>query len=176
MKQITEQLEMDFGTENGEKSEVGYIPGDGAMNVHFSSKTDLWATPADFFNRYDAVYGFDLDVCATPENAKCVDYFTKEQDGLKQDWSGTCWMNPPYGREIKQWMKKAYESSLKGATVVCLVPARTDTAWWHDYAMKGSIEFIRGRLKFGNAVNSAPFPSAVVVFKGREAAEPEMVQ
>lgn len=75
-------------------------------------------------------------------------------------------MNPPYGRTIKQWMQKAYESSLKGATVVCLVPARTDTAWWHDFAMKGEIEFIRGRLKFGGHKNSAPFPSAVVVFRG----------
>ena len=73
-------------------------------------------------------------------------------------------MNPPYGRTIKQWMKKAYESSLTGATVVCLVPARTDTKWWHDYAMKGDIEFIKGRLKFGGSKNSAPFPSAVVVF------------
>ena len=76
-------------------------------------------------------------------------------------------MNPPYGRTIKQWMKKAYESSLAGATVVCLVPARTDTNWWHDYAMKGDIEFIKGRLKFGGSKNSAPFPSAVVVFKAK---------
>jgi hypothetical protein len=73
-------------------------------------------------------------------------------------------MNPPYGRDIGKWMKKASESD---ATVVCLVPARTDTKWWHDYAMKGEITFIRGRLKFGNAVNSAPFPSAVVVFRGK---------
>ena len=73
-------------------------------------------------------------------------------------------MNPPYGREIGAWMKKAYESSLQGAMVVCLVPARTDTKWWHDYAIKGEIEFIRGRLKFGKSKNSAPFPSAVVVF------------
>ena len=77
-------------------------------------------------------------------------------------------MNPPYGRTIKNWMKKAYESSLNGATVVCLVPARTDTTWWHDYAMKGEIEFIKGRLKFGGSKNSAPFPSAVVVFKGNK--------
>ena len=134
-------------------------------NVHFSSKTDLWATPKLFFDKYNDVYEFTLDVCAIKENAKCSSYFTKEQDGLKQEWFGVCWMNPPYGRAIKDWVKKAYESSLNGATVVCLLPARTDTAWWHDYCMKGQIEFIRGRLKFGDAKNSAPFPSAVVVFK-----------
>ena len=133
-------------------------------NIHFSSKTDLWATPQDFFDRYNKLYQFELDVCATAENAKCQRFFTKEDDGLAQEWTGVCFMNPPYGREIIHWMKKAYESSLKGATVVCLVPARTDTKWWHEYAMRGEIEFIRGRLKFGDAKNSAPFPSAVVVF------------
>ena len=137
------------------------------MSVHFSSATDLWATPMDFFKRYDNLYGFELDVCADDENAKCKKYFTKRDDGLSKDWSGVCWMNPPYGREIGLWMKKAWESSLSGATVVCLVPARTDTKWWHDYAMKGEIEFIRGRLKFVNATNSAPFPSAVVVYRGK---------
>lgn len=137
------------------------------MNVHFSSKTDLWATPQDFFDRYNAIYNFTTDVCATDENAKCANYYTIATDGLSQTWTGNCWMNPPYGREIKQWMQKAYESSLNGATVVCLVPARTDTAWWHDYAMQGEIEFIRGRLKFGGHNNSAPFPSAVVVFKSK---------
>ena len=125
----------------------------------------MWATPQDFFDKYNDIYKFETDVCATPENAKCAKYYTKEQNGLEQDWTGKCWMNPPYGRDIKEWMKKAYESSLNGATVVCLVPARTDTAWWHDYSVKGNIEFIRGRLKFGGSKNSAPFPSAVVVFK-----------
>lgn len=135
------------------------------MDVHFSSKTDLWYTPEDFYQKYNSVYNFETDVCATDENAKCEKYFTEEIDGLSQKWEGVCWMNPPYGRTISKWMKKAYESSLEGATVVCLVPARTDTNWWHDYAMKGSIEFIKGRLKFGGSKNSAPFPSAVVVFK-----------
>lgn len=134
-------------------------------NVHFSSETDLWATPQYFFDALNSVHGFTLDACANSDNAKCEHYFTKEQDGLSQEWKGMVWMNPPYGREIGDWMRKAYESSLGGATVVCLVPARTDTAWWHDYAMKGEIDFIRGRLKFGDAKNSAPFPSAVVVFK-----------
>ena len=136
------------------------------INVHFSSETDMWSTPQNFFDQYNSVYNFDIDVCATAENAKCAKYFDKEVNGLEQEWEGNCWMNPPYGREIKHWMKKAYESSLKGATVVCLVPARTDTEWWHNYALKGEIEFIRGRLKFGDAKNSAPFPSAVVVFRG----------
>lgn len=134
-------------------------------NVHFSSKTDLWATPMEFFLKMAEQHGpFDMDVCANNENAKAPIFFTQETDGLQQEWSGNCWMNPPYGRTIGQWMKKAHDSALAGAKVVCLVPARTDTAWWHDYAMKGEITFIRGRLKFGDAVNSAPFPSAVVVF------------
>jgi phage N-6-adenine-methyltransferase len=135
------------------------------MSVHFSSKTDLWATPQKFFDKYDAIFNFTLDVCATKDNAKCAAYYTIEDNGLTQSWAGVCWMNPPYGREIGVWMKKAYESSLQGATVVCLVPSRTDTKWWHDYAMQGQIEFIKGRLKFGDAKNSAPFPSAIVVFK-----------
>lgn len=136
------------------------------MSVHFSSETDLWATPQHFFDTLNVAFGFELDVCASPDNAKCAHYFTKVDDGLAQDWRGMVWMNPPYGRGISAWMRKAYESSLQGATVVCLVPARTDTAWWHDWAMRGDITFIRGRLKFGDAKNSAPFPSALVVFYG----------
>ena len=138
------------------------------MDVHFSSKTDLWATPIDFFNKYNEKFNFELDVCATDENAKCKKYFTVDNDGLSKKWVGICWMNPPYGREIIKWMEKAYKSSLDGATIVCLVPARTDTKWWHEYAIKGEIEFIRGRLKFGGAKNSAPFPSAVVIFNGKQ--------
>ena len=135
-------------------------------SVHFSSKTEMWETPQDFFDRYNDVFGFDIDVCAIQENAKCAAFFSPETDGLNQDWKNhTCWMNPPYGREIKKWMRKAYESSLCGATVVCLVPARTDTFWWHEYAMKGEIKFIRGRLRFGGSKDNAPFPSAVVVFR-----------
>jgi len=130
-----------------------------------SSNSVEWETPDGFFFEVSRLYGpFTLDVCATDENKKCNKFFTKETDGLKQDWSGICWMNPPYGREIKAWMKKAYNESLRGARVVCLVPARTDTAWWHDYAVKGHITFIRGRLKFKGAPSSAPFPSVIVVF------------
>lgn len=135
-------------------------------SVHFSSQTSEWETPQDLFDRLNEVYNFELDVCATSQNAKCAKYFTKEIDGLKQEWKGICWMNPPYGREIGKWVKKAYESSIKGTTVVCLIPSRTDTKWWHDYVLPyGKIEFLRGRLKFGGCKNSAPFPSAIVVFK-----------
>jgi len=130
----------------------------------FTSNTDLWATPQDFFDKLNEEFHFELDVCALPENAKCANYFTPEMDGLKQQWKGVCWMNPPYGRTIGAWVRKAYESSLGGATVVCLLPARTDTRWWHDYCMKGEIRLVKGRLKFGDSNNSAPFPSAVVIF------------
>lgn len=135
------------------------------MNVHFSSKTDLHETPQEFFNKLDEEFNFTLDVCATSENAKCPTYYTKEMDGLSQEWSGTVWMNPPYGREIGKWMKKANQSALSGATVVCLVPSRTDTNWWHTYAIQHEVRFVRGRLKFGGAKNSALFPSAVVIMR-----------
>ena len=128
----------------------------------FSSNSDLWSTPQSFFDDLNKEFGFETDVCALPENAKCKTFYTPTEDGLSQEWTGICWCNPPYGREIGRWVKKASESN---ATVVCLVPARTDTAWWHDYAMKAEIRFIRGRLKFGNSKNSAPFPSAVLIFK-----------
>jgi phage N-6-adenine-methyltransferase len=134
-------------------------------DLMFSSATDLWSTPQATFDALNQEFGFEWDVCATTENAKCVNYWTEGDDGLAQDWEGICWMNPPYGREIGKWIRKAYEASQAGATVVCLLPARTDTAWWHDYCMRGEIRFIRGRLKFGGQKNSAPFPSAVVIFR-----------
>ena len=134
--------------------------------VHFSSASDDWPTPQDFYDKLNAEFSFTLDPCSDHENAKCPYYFTREDDGLVQSWgSHVVFMNPPYGRGIGTWMRKAYESSLQGATVVCLVPARTDTAWRHDYAVKGEVEFIRGRLKFGGHKNSAPFPNAVVIFR-----------
>ena len=137
------------------------------MDVHYASEKQTWETPQDFFDLMDSEFHFDVDVCAEDETAKCNIYYTVDDDGLSKEWNRTCWMNPPYGREIGKWMKKAYESSLNsGATVVCLVPARTDTKWWHNYAMKANeVRFIRGRLRFGNATASAPFPSAVVVFR-----------
>ncbi len=137
-------------------------------DVMFSSKTDLWSTPQDFFDNLNEEFNFTLDPCATPDNAKCKKYFTKETDGLKQNWQGeTVFCNPPYGKAIKHWVKKCYEESLKpDTTVVMLIPARTDTAYFHDYVYHKAeeIRFIRGRLKFGEAKNSAPFPSMVVVF------------
>lgn len=136
--------------------------------VHFFSATDMWATPPHLFETYDREFRFEVDVCAVPENAKCVRYYSPSEDGLAQDWRGTCWMNPPYGRQIGKWVRKAYEASQEGATVVCLLPARTDTAWFHDYCQKGEIRFLRGRVKFGDSKNSAPFPSMVVVFRRPE--------
>ena len=139
------------------------------MDVHYSSKTNEWSTPQDFFDELDKEFNFTLDPCATSENAKCNKYFTVEDDGLKQDWSNdVVFMNPPYGREIKYWVQKAYEESLKGATVVCLIPARTDTTYWHDYIFgkADDIRFIKGRLKFGGSKNPAPFPSAIIIYKG----------
>lgn len=138
-----------------------------SMAVHFSAETDLWSTPQDFFDRLNAEFNFELDVCATPENAKCKKYFTEHQNGLLQEWTGVVWMNPPYGREISAWIQKAYESAQRGSIVVCLVPSRTDTAWWHDYCMKGEIRLVRGRLKFGGVADNAPFPSAVIVFRNQ---------
>ena len=133
-------------------------------DIHFSSATDLWTTPQSFFDSCNRVFGFTHDVCASPDDAKCARYFTAADDGLKQEWTGTCWMNPPYGRSIGKWMRKAWESALAGATVVCLVPARTDTKWWHEYAAKGVVLFLRSRLRFGDSKSGAPFPSALVVF------------
>ena len=134
--------------------------------VHFSSTTPEWATPQAFFDELHAEFDFELDPCCTDDNRKCRIWFTKAEDGLHWQWAPRrTFMNPPYGREIGQWMRKAYEESQLGALVVCLVPARTDTAWWHDYAKKGEIRFVRGRLKFGGHTNSAPFPSAVIIFR-----------
>lgn len=139
------------------------------MEVHYSSKSNEWATPQNLFDELNEEFNFTLDPCATDENAKCSKYFTIEDDGLSKDWSNdVVFMNPPYGREIKKWIKKAYEESLNGATVVCLIPARTDTTYWHDFIFgkANDIRFLRGRLKFGNSKNSAPFPSAIVVYQG----------
>ena len=139
------------------------------MDVHYSSKTNEWSTPQAFFDELNKEFNFTLDPCATRENAKCTKYFTVEDDGLKQDWSNdVVFMNPPYGREIKYWVQKAFEESLKGATVVCLIPARTDTTYWHNYIFgkADDIRFIKGRLKFGGSKNPAPFPSAIIIYKG----------
>ena len=134
----------------------------------FSSKTDLWSTPNDFFDKLNDEFRFTLDPCSTHENAKCYKHFTEEENGLLQDWGNeVVFCNPPYGRQIKDWVKKSYEESQKdNTTVVMLIPARTDTIYFHEYIYhKAEIRFIKGRLKFGNAKNSAPFPSMVVIFE-----------
>lgn len=132
----------------------------------FSSARDDWETPLELFDELDAIFGFQTDVCATPQNAKCARYFTPEMDGLSQKWEGVCWCNPPYGREIGKWVEKAHLSS-KTAITVMLLPARTDTAWFHEYVLRyANIRFLRGRLKFGGGKYPAPFPSMIAVFGG----------
>jgi len=135
----------------------------------FTSKTGEWETPQDLFEKLNRIYHFNLDPCSTELNHKCARYFTKESDGLIQSWEGfRVFMNPPYGREIGAWVKKAFES--KAEIVVCLLPARTDTNWFHSYIYgKAEINFLKGRLKFSKSKNSAPFPSMIVIYKfGRQ--------
>lgn len=137
-------------------------------SVLFSSASDIWATPQDLFDELNKEFGFNLDPCALPDNAKCEKYFTPEINGLSQCWGGhVVFCNPPYGRQIYDWVKKCYEESRKpGTTVVMLIPARTDTRYFHEfiYHKAKEIRFIKGRLKFGNAKNAAPFPSMIVIF------------
>ena len=138
------------------------------LAVHFSKKSDEWASPQRLVEILRKVFKISLDVCSTDFNKICERHFTKLLDGLKQSWAReVAFMNPPYS-EIGVWMRKAYESALnEGATVVCLVPARTDTKWWHEFVMQGNnqIVFLKGRLKFGNSKNSAPFPSVLIVMR-----------
>jgi site-specific DNA-methyltransferase (adenine-specific) len=168
----------------------------------FTSDTDEWSTPQELFDELDKEFGFKVDVCATHENSKCEVFFSKSTDGLKAQWHDwlICWMNPPYGNPeepckpnckkkkcvkrgyhiteyipgVKDWVKKAYMESCEGATVVCLLPARTDTKWfhrfiWDKYSQKpqphAEVRFLEGRLHFGGAENPAPFPSIIVVFR-----------
>ena len=142
------------------------------LNVIFSSKTDDWATPQNFFDELDNEFGFQLDPCADDLNHKCKKYYTKECDGLKMDWGGyRVYCNPPYGREISKWVAKCFETNNKyGNLIVALLPARTDTKWFHDYIYKKEgvyIRFVKGRLKFGNSKENAPFPSMVVIWSER---------
>lgn len=133
-----------------------------------------WGTPVQLFNELDYEFHFDLDACASDHNHKCKPYFTVKDDALGQDWTEykSVFMNPPYGKSIGIWLKKAYETAREGnTTVVCLVPANTDTAWWHDIAAKGEVRFLRGRVKFQGADSNAPFPSAVIVFNRKQREE-----
>lgn len=129
----------------------------------FTSTTDNWSTPQDFFDKLNAMFDFELDVCASVNNAKCKRFFTKEDNGLIQEWSNRNWMNPPYGREISAWVQKADSEAHKGKLTVALLPARTDTRWFQNYCKNWHCQFIAGRLKFGRG-KRAPFPSVVVYF------------
>ena len=155
------------------------------MSVHYSSSTELWATPWALFRELDGEFGFTVDVCAIAENAKCPRFFSPDEDGLLQRWEGVCWMNPPYGKVIGGWMAKARDEAACGATVVCLVPARTDTAWWHDLVWDAAkhrtregveVRFLKGRISFGGERDGqrghdAPFPSALVIYRPRPKAQ-----
>lgn len=138
-------------------------------DVMFSSNSEEWETPQDFFDKLNEEFNFTLDAAATWENSKCENCYTKQLSGLLMPWvaSGAVWCNPPYGRNIGEWVKKGMlESYEKDQTVVMLLPVRTDTSWFHKYILgKAEIRFIRGRLKFGNSKNAAPFPSMVVIFR-----------
>ena len=127
----------------------------------FTSASQHWATPKELYDELDKEFHFNDDPCPLLyEQWYCV-------DGLQKDWGSRAYCNPPYGREITKWLNKAYAESLKGKLVVCLIPSRTDTKWWHNYVMKADeIRFLRGRLKFSGHKNSAPFPSAIVIFTG----------
>lgn len=141
-------------------------------SVHFRSDSPEWETPQDFFDAVNARHHFTLGVCATPDNAKCAAYYTRRQDGLLQPWTGRVWCNPPYGREVGLWVKRAALAVERGEAelVCCLVAARTDTAWWHEWATRAEVEFLRGRLRFGGGENAAPFPSALLVFRNARGA------
>jgi len=133
----------------------------------FTSNSEEWETPQDLFDKYNRLFGFQLDVCATKFNAKCKNFFTKEDNGLSRPWMYRNWMNPPYGRAVGKWCAKAYKEAHDGNLTVALLPARTDTKWFHLYCARWHKVFLQGRLKFKNATGgggSAPFPSMIVFF------------
>lgn len=144
------------------------------QDILFSSKSNEWETPQDLFNKLNNFYHFTLDPCCTHENAKCLKHYTQEDNGLIQSWQGEIvFCNPPYGRDIGKWVKKAYDEAMKGAKIVMLIPARVDTSWFHDYIYRKehqhiTYQFIRGRLKFNNPAYHKPapatFPSMLVYF------------
>ena len=137
---------------------------------HVYGKKDEWETPQDLFDRLNAKYHFTLDAAASNSNHKCPEYYTKDQDGLVQDWGNdTVYVNPPYGRVIADWVHKAYETHQQyGNTIVMLLPARTDTCWFHDYIYgQADIKFIKGRLRFSGSKCNSPFPNMIVIFQGR---------
>jgi len=133
----------------------------------FASVRSDWETPDWLFQRLDDEFHFDCDVAADADNAKVIKYINHETDALSVRWSGRCWLNPPYGEGLGKWAKKAWQEACGGALVVMLIPARTNTTWWHDYCMKAKeIRFLRGRPKFGNAKHGLPQPLAIVILYG----------
>lgn len=130
----------------------------------FASKKQEYATPWNLFNVLDEEFNFTLDVCADEKNHKVDRFFSEEDNSLVQDWTGVCWMNPPY-KDMKKWVIKAYEESVRNhSIIVCLIPARTNTVWWHEYCNRGEIRFLKGRPKFEGCVHGLPQPLAVVIF------------
>lgn len=140
----------------------------------FSSAKQNWETPQWLFDELNEEFGFELDAAADESNCKCPHFLSEGDDALCFSWAdlvSSVWLNPPYGRGAGEWVRKAHEESQRGATVVCLLPARTDTAWFHDHVYgRADIRFLRGRLKFVGATSPAPFPSMIVVFRPPEEA------
>lgn len=145
--------------------------------MHASNRNE-WETPDWLFARVNGIYSLSIDVCALPKNAKLPRYWSPADDGLAQDWSAErCWMNPPYGKQIAAWCKKAADESANGAFVVALLPARTETRWWFDYVLRARlIRFLKGRLRFGDMTTNAPFPNALIVWEGVGASRMPSVQ
>lgn len=138
-----------------------------ALAVHFSTEVHTWETPREFFAKLNDEFGFTLDAAASAENALCARFIDKATDALTQPWEGVVWCNPPYGSDLPKFVRKGYAESLRGATVVFLIPARTDTKVWHEVILPhAEVRFVPGRLKFSGHKNSAPFPSAIVIFRG----------
>lgn len=147
-------------------------------NVHFKSSDKEWETPEAIFRPLQEEFNIVFDVCASTQNTKCKAFFDRKTNALIQSWDiadelgskeGSVWMNPPYGRGIDKWVHKAYEESLKGVTVVALLPARTDTSWFHNYIHnKHEVRFLKGRIRFVDAKSSAPFPSMIVIFSSKK--------
>lgn len=138
------------------------------LDVMYSSKSNEWATPLEFYKELDNEFHFNLDPCSDDTNYKCEKHFTLADDGLSQNWGGCrVFCNPPYS-DISKWVEKSFREGHKDNTiVVMLIPARTDTKYFHDYILhRSEIRFVKGRLKFGEGKNSAPFPSMVVIFRG----------
>jgi phage N-6-adenine-methyltransferase len=140
------------------------------FKTKFESRKQEWETPPSLFERLNREFGFTLDLAADATNAKCSTYYTAEADALTLPWNGVCWLNPPYGlrhHKLSDWVRKAYRETQKpDCTVVMLIPARTNTRWWHDYCMKAEeIRFLNGRPKFGDAKHGLPQPLAIIVFR-----------